>query len=50
MVEASDVLILGNNEPRFAEVLQNLSSDKQVVDLVGFMEHSTQANREGICW
>ena len=50
VVEASDVLILGNNESRFAEVLQNLGSDKQVVDLVGFMKHSTQENREGICW
>jgi GDP-mannose 6-dehydrogenase len=50
VVEASDVLILGNNEPLFAEVLQNLGNDKQVVDLVGFMKHSTQENREGICW
>ena len=50
VIEASDVLIIGNGEPRFAEVLRNLGSDKQVVDLVGFMEHRTQANREGICW
>ena len=50
VVAASDVLIVGNGEPRFADVVKGIGDDKQIVDLVGFMEHATQANREGICW
>jgi GDP-mannose 6-dehydrogenase len=50
VVSASDVLIIGNGDARFAEALQNIGDDKQIVDLVGFMEHTTSATREGICW
>ena len=50
VVSASDVLIIGNGDARFADVLQNIGDDKQIVDLVGFMEHTTSANKEGICW
>ncbi|WP_079203470.1 nucleotide sugar dehydrogenase [Pseudomonas sp. CC6-YY-74] len=50
VVAASDVLILGNGDPRFAEVLMNAGDDKQIVDLVGFMQHSSSGSKEGICW
>uniref|UniRef100_A4XSX6 GDP-mannose 6-dehydrogenase n=1 Tax=Ectopseudomonas mendocina (strain ymp) TaxID=399739 RepID=A4XSX6_ECTM1 len=50
VVAQSDVLIIGNGEQRFAEVMDSIGDDKQIVDLVGFMAHPTQANREGICW
>ena len=50
VVSQSDVLIIGNGEKRFAEVLDSVGDDKQIVDLVGFMAHATQANKEGICW
>ncbi|MDH1212535.1 GDP-mannose 6-dehydrogenase [Pseudomonas chengduensis] len=50
VVAQSDVLIIGNGERRFAEVMESVGEDKQIVDLVGFMAHPTQANREGICW
>jgi GDP-mannose 6-dehydrogenase len=30
--------------------MESVGEDKQIVDLVGFMAHPTQANREGICW
>mgnify|MGYP006194899863 CR=1 FL=1 len=50
VVSASDVLIIGNGDSRFAEVLQNIGDDKQILDLVGFMEHTTSATKEGICW
>jgi sarcosine oxidase subunit alpha len=46
----TDVLIIGNGEQRFAEVMNSVGDDKQIVDLVGFMAHATQANKEGICW
>ena len=48
--ENTDVLIIGNGEQRFAEVMNSVGDDKQIVDLVGFMAHATQANKEGICW
>jgi GDP-mannose 6-dehydrogenase len=50
VVAQSDVLIIGNGEKRFAEVMESVGNDKQILDLVGFMAHPTQANREGICW
>ncbi|PKM32623.1 MAG: GDP-mannose dehydrogenase [Gammaproteobacteria bacterium HGW-Gammaproteobacteria-12] len=50
VVSQSDVLIIGNGEQRFAEVINSVGDDKQIVDLVGFMTHATQANKEGICW
>ncbi|WP_192981887.1 GDP-mannose 6-dehydrogenase [Pseudomonas sp. EggHat1] len=50
VVAQSDVLIIGNGEQRFAEVMNSVGDDKQIVDLVGFMAHATQANKEGICW
>ena len=50
VVSQSDVLIIGNGEKRFAEVMNSVGDDKQIVDLVGFMAHATQANKEGICW
>jgi len=50
VVAQSDVLIIGNGEQRFAEVINSVGDDKQIVDLVGFMTHATQANKEGICW
>ena len=50
VVSQSDVLIIGNGAQRFAEVMNSVGDDKQIVDLVGFMAHATQANKEGICW
>ena len=50
VVTQSDVLIIGNGEQRFAEIMDSVGDDKQIVDLVGFMTHATQANKEGICW
>ena len=49
VVEGAEVLILGNNDPCFADVLDG-NDDKQIVDLVGFMSHRTNATQEGICW
>ncbi|MFD1260165.1 nucleotide sugar dehydrogenase [Entomomonas asaccharolytica] len=52
-VSSSDIIILGNNNKDFGEILQNIDEDKQVLDLVGFLPqldktHSTK--QEGICW
>ena len=50
VVDASDVVILGNGDKKFAEVLSNISSEKQVLDLVGFMSTASKPGQEGICW
>ena len=50
VVESSDVLIIGNGDSRFADVLNKVNGDKQIVDLVGFLSSTSSASRQGICW
>ncbi|MGE3296602.1 MAG: nucleotide sugar dehydrogenase [Porticoccaceae bacterium] len=50
VVDCSDVLILGNQDPCFAEILATLPVDKQAIDLVGFMPQASNGLSQGICW
>nr|WP_298117123.1 UDP-glucose/GDP-mannose dehydrogenase family protein [uncultured Pseudomonas sp.] len=50
VVELSDVLIIGNGDSRFADVLNRVDGDKHIVDLVGFLPSTSSASRQGICW
>ncbi len=50
VVELSDVLIIGNGDSRFADVLNRVDGDKHVIDLVGFLPSTSSAGRQGICW
>ena len=50
VLEHADYVVLGNNDPLFAEALAGLNADKQVLDLVGFTKVQTQARYTGICW
>ena len=49
VIDGADIIVLGNNDPRFAQALEG-NDDKQIVDLVGFMPTGSDATREGICW
>ncbi|MGF6594759.1 nucleotide sugar dehydrogenase [Pseudomonas sp. 2835] len=49
VIRDADVVVLGNNDERFAQAL-DASDGKQIIDLVGFMAHGSDAQREGICW
>jgi GDP-mannose 6-dehydrogenase len=54
VLAGSEVIIIGNNAPEFASVLQNLSRDQVLIDLVRLngdpdLLH-TSAQYEGICW
>ena len=49
VIDDADVIVLGNNDERFASALQ-AGSDKQVIDLVGFMNGASDEQRQGICW
>ncbi len=50
VIAESDVLVLGNGDAQFAEVLETLDGSTQVLDLVGFMKGASEGSREGICW
>jgi len=53
VVNDAEVLILGNGDKAFGELLLNPPAGKQVFDLVGFLKkEATDSNTsyEGICW
>ncbi|MBE0969774.1 GDP-mannose dehydrogenase, partial [Escherichia coli] len=50
VVASSDVLVLGNGDELFVDLVNKTPSGKKLVDLVGFMPHTTTAQAEGICW
>ncbi len=50
VIQHSDVLILGNSDPVFDEVIKRPPAGKKVIDLVGFMTSTSTENLEGICW
>ncbi len=50
VIEHSDIMVLGNRDRLFDEVLQNLPQDKQALDLVGFMASRSNGVSQGICW
>ena len=50
VIVQSDVILLGNADPRFAELVHQPPAGKQVLDLIGFMETATREQLEGICW
>ncbi|WP_041523930.1 nucleotide sugar dehydrogenase [Gilvimarinus agarilyticus] len=50
VIAHGDVIILGNGEPSFGDLIDNPVEGKQVFDLVGFMKHGTRESLEGVCW
>lgn len=50
VVEHGDVVVVGNNDELFETVIADVPEGKRVVDLVGFMECTTNDVLEGICW
>ncbi|UVE16860.1 UDP-glucose/GDP-mannose dehydrogenase family protein [Pseudomonas sp. LS44] len=50
VIEHAEIIVLGNGDERFRSVAEQVPDGKQVVDLVGFMAHASEGNREGICW
>ncbi|MDP3846844.1 MAG: UDP-glucose/GDP-mannose dehydrogenase family protein [Pseudomonas sp.] len=50
VVNDSDIIVLGNRDEKFRILAQQVPDGKQVVDLVGFMPHTTRGATEGICW
>ncbi|SEG77214.1 nucleotide sugar dehydrogenase [Marinobacterium lutimaris] len=50
VIESCDVLVIGNGEPRFGELLEQPPEGKKIIDLNGFMKEKSQGMLEGICW
>ena len=50
VIEGSDVLIVGQRDRNFEKVLNGARGDRKVVDLVGFMQHPSTPEMQGICW
>lgn len=50
VIEGSDVLIVGQRDRNFAKVVNGARGDRKVVDLVGFMPHTSTPEMQGICW
>ncbi|HZP11894.1 MAG TPA: UDP-glucose/GDP-mannose dehydrogenase family protein [Nevskiaceae bacterium] len=50
VIEASDILVLGQKDPRFETAVNGGRNGRKVVDLVGFMEHPSNDEMQGIGW
>jgi GDP-mannose 6-dehydrogenase len=50
VVESSDILVVGLRDRNFERVLNGSRNGRKVVDLVGFMPHTSTAEMQGICW
>ncbi|MNE26235.1 GDP-mannose 6-dehydrogenase [compost metagenome] len=50
VVRASDVLVLGNGDELFVDIVNSTPAGKKLVDLIGFMPHTSNDRAEGICW
>ena len=50
VVGSSEVIVLGNKDSEFAEVIAKLKPGIKIVDLVGFMKSTSTEDAQGICW
>jgi GDP-mannose 6-dehydrogenase len=50
VVDGAEVMIVGNKDRQFEQVLANLPDDKIAVDLVGFMQTTSNGVAQGIGW
>ncbi|MRK22038.1 nucleotide sugar dehydrogenase [Pseudomonas sp. JG-B] len=50
VIAHAQVIVLGNGDERFRSLARQVPEGKRVIDLVGFMEHTSNDCSEGICW
>lgn len=50
VIEASEIVVLGNKDAAFGEALSKRRPGTKVVDLVGFMNGASNDDLHGICW
>ena len=49
-IDHGDIIVIGNGNKAFVEVLASLPADKKLVDLFGFMDQVSCERKHGICW
>ena len=52
VIQKSEVIVVANGSPAFAQVAELLREDQVLIDLVGSAKHHTnmRGSYEGICW
>ncbi len=51
VLEHAEVIVIGNGDPAFKDILPRLKAGQQVIDLVRITEQKSEKGRyEGICW
>jgi hypothetical protein len=52
VIEASDVVVVGKNNPQIQEAIANHGDSKLIIDLVRLPDGAAEASRnyQGICW
>jgi len=50
VVDGAEVMVVGNKDRQFEQVLNNLGEGKIAVDLVGFMQTTSNGAAQGIGW
>ena len=50
VIKDSDLLVIGNSDERFRELIRSLPEGKRAIDLAGVMTTSSTSSLEGICW
>jgi len=50
VIESSDILVVGLHDKSFERVLNGSRNGRKVVDLVGFMQHASTEEIQGIGW
>ena len=50
VIERSDIVVVGLRDKKFEHVLNGGRDGRKVVDLVGYMPHTSTEEMQGICW
>jgi GDP-mannose 6-dehydrogenase len=51
VIDHSDIIVVGNNDPEFQDILDRIKPDQSVIDLVRIISaQGSEGNYDGICW
>jgi GDP-mannose 6-dehydrogenase len=50
VIANSEVMVVGNRDAQFADVIKRVNGSCHTVDLVGFMQSVSNDHAQGICW
>lgn len=50
VIEHAEVMVVGNRDQEFAQVMERVNGSRPTLDLVGFMGGASEGHTQGICW